>query len=347
MTKRPSGVFNVSYDQELAVIHTRFQWVMAGLGLVFFCVLPLLFSLYVVDMFIRTMIILIVVMGVNLVTGYCGQLSLGHAAFAALGGFTGAILMGQGLHFVLALILASIAAGFGALIFALPVARIKGYYLAFTTLAAHFIIWFVLLHYAGGTRGHLVNPPIIAGFSFGSEFSYYYLVFAVLVLLTFAMKNLVRCKAGRAFIAIRDNDIAAETLGINVFAYKLLAFFVSGCYAGASGVLWVTYMRWASLEQFTLWNAIWYLGIVVVGGAGTVVGSWFGTFFIQGLNELIPMLTPLISKLIPALRENVVTAFPFIIFGVVIISFLIWEPRGLTHRWNIVKNTVRLFPYNY
>lgn len=328
-------------------MRTRFQWAMLGLGFIFFCALPLFSSLSVVDIFIRTLITLVIVMGVNLVTGYCGQISLGHAAFAALGGFVGAILMNQGVHFVIAIILGSIAAGLSALIFALPVARIKGYYLAFTTLAAHYIIWFILVHFAGGATGHGVTPPTIAGFSFDSEFRYYYIVLAVVVILTFAMKNLARSKAGRAFVAIRDNDIAANTLGINIFAYKLWAFFVSGCYAGAGGVLWVTYMRWASVEQFTLWSAIWYLGIVVVGGAGSVVGSWFGTFFIQGLNEIVPIVSPLIGEVAPFLELTTVTALPFIIYGVVVICFLIWEPRGLAHRWNIIKNTVRIFPYNY
>jgi len=272
---------------------------------------------------------------------------LGHAAFMGMGGFAGAILLKLGLPFALVVPMAGLAAGISGLVFGLPALRIKGLYLIFSTLAAHHIIILVLVRLMGGTRGHAVNPPIIFGLQVDSELRVYYLILIMVALGTFIAKNIVRGKAGRAFIAVRDHDIAANTLGINIYYYKLLAFFIGCFYAGVGGLLLVVYVGWASVDQYTLWNAIWYLGMMIVGGAGTIVGVFFGAFFIIGIEQFSFLLGPRIGEAFPAIAGTVLAALPLLVFSSVLILFIIFEPRGLAHRWEIIRESFRLFPFNY
>jgi branched-chain amino acid transport system permease protein len=309
--------------------------------------MPHLLPLPAVDFFIRTLIIVIAVIGLNFITGYCGQLSLGHAAFAAVGAFAGALFFDKGVPYLVSLLLAGIIAGIAGVIFAVPASRFRGLYTAFTTLAAHFIIWFMLVHYFRGEVGIPVGVASVGGIDFDSEFRFYYLVITAVIILTYAAKNIARSKTGRAFVAVRDHDIAADIIGINIFNTKLLAFSIGCFYAGISGFLWVSYLGWASIEQFTLWQAIWYLGIIIVGGAGTIVGSIFGVFFIRGVEEAAHVVAPLLDHLIPYIGGTAIGALPVIIFSIVVILFIIFEPRGLVHRWNILKTSARIFPFNY
>jgi len=345
--RRRHGLFNVSYKQEIAIIRTRFEWTIFLTFLLLMAILPELISLGWLDFFIKVGITLLVVLGLNLITGYCGQISLGHAAFMGMGGFIGAIFLDLGLPFIVVVPIAGLAAGISGLIFGLPALRVKGLYLAFSTLAAHYIIMFVIVRLMGGTHGHLVNPPVIFGITIDSDLRIYYLIFVMVTLGTFVAKNIVRGKAGRAFIAVRDHDIAANTLGINIYYYKLLAFFIGCFYAGVGGLLQVVYFGWASVENYTLWNAIWYLGMIIVGGMGTVVGAFFGTFFIMGLEQLSCLLAPTVGKTFSALAGTVLGALPILVFSLVIMMFIMFEPKGLAYRWEIIKESFRLFPFNY
>jgi branched-chain amino acid transport system permease protein len=345
--RRRHGLFNTSYRQEIAVVRTRYEWIILVSFLAVVVILPKLITSGWLDFFIRVGITLIVLMGLNLITGYCGQISLGHAAFMGMGGFAGAILLKLGLPFALVVPMAGLAAGISGLVFGLPALRIKGLYLIFSTLAAHHIIILVLVRLMGGTRGHAVNPPIIFGLQVDSELRVYYLILIMVALGTFIAKNIVRGKAGRAFIAVRDHDIAANTLGINIYYYKLLAFFIGCFYAGVGGLLLVVYVGWASVDQYTLWNAIWYLGMMIVGGAGTIVGVFFGAFFIIGIEQFSFLLGPRIGEAFPAIAGTVLAALPLLVFSSVLILFIIFEPRGLAHRWEIIRESFRLFPFNY
>jgi branched-chain amino acid transport system permease protein len=345
--RRRHGLFNIEYKQELVVIRTRFEWTIFLAFLALMVVIPWLVGLGLIDFLVRVGITLIVVMGLNLITGYCGQISLGHAAFMGLGGFTGAILLKGNMPFVLVILIAGFAAGIAGLIFGMPALRVKGLYLAFTTLSAHYIIMFALVRFMGGTVGHQVDPPVIFGFAFDSDIRIYYLVLGMVILSTFVAKNIIRAKAGRAFVAIRDHDIAANTLGINVYYYRLLAFFIGCFFAGVGGILQVVYFNWASVDTFTLWNAIWYLGMLIIGGSGTIVGVFFGTFFIVGLEEFSTVLAPILGESYPAIAGTVLGALPIFVFSFVLMLFIVFEPRGLAHRWEIVKESFRLFPFNY
>jgi len=148
-------------------------------------------------------------------------------------------------------------------------------------------------------------------------------------------------------VAVRDHEIAAHTLGVNIFSYKLLAFVISCFYAGVGGLLWVTYLQWASVEHFPLWQAVTYVGIIVVGGLGRIEGAFFGTLFFEGLNEICAVMAPVISRAFPAFGGTVIGALPILAFSLILIIFIVFEPRGLAHRWRLILASARLYPFNY
>lgn len=343
--KRPSGLFNINYNQEVAFVRTPFQWAMLGLGIFVAYALPLFISVEWWDFFIRVWTIGIAVVGLTLLTGFCGQISLGHTAFMAVGGFVGAIVLKEGIPLALALLLAGTAGGMTGLIFGMPALRIKGFHLAFSTLAAFYIVRFILVHYVGGDVGYYVAPPSLFGFSLDSDLRIYYLALTTCIVMTYFAKNLTRCKWGRAFVAIRDHDIAANTLGVNVYFYKLAAFFVGCFYAGVAGLILVIYMGWASVDYFTLFDNIWYLGMIIVGGMSSISGAFMGLFFILGIVEVGDVIAPSIAAAFPQVSGTIIGAIPVLLVGITLVTFIVLEPRGLAHRWNILKNSVRLFPF--
>jgi branched-chain amino acid transport system permease protein len=347
---QPCGTYNPNYEVDMAIVRTRLQWGLFITLLVFLMVIPLFANPYVLNLIILISIAIIVVHGLNILVGYAGQISLGQAAFMAVGAYTSAILTARlGWSFWAALPCAGLSAGVIGLIFGLPSLRVKGFYLALATLAAQFIILYVIQHLTitGGTSGIRCPPASIGGFAFDTRQSYYYIAMGLTVLMTFFAKNLTRTRVGRAFIAVRDNDLAAEVLGVHVFYYKLLAFFIGCFYAGIAGSLWAHYLTSVHPEQFPLINSIWYLGMVVVGGMGSILGAIIGTIFIKLLDELMMVGAPMIAASFPAIGENIFAAIGSIAFGLVIILFLIYEPRGLAHRWEVFKASYRLWPFSY
>jgi len=344
---RPSGLFHVNYKQEIAFVQTPFQWVMLLSTLAAAAILPLFLPLSALDFVIKTLITITAVLGLTLLTGNCGQISLGHTAFMAVGAFVGAILLNKGMPLLLALMIAGLASGVVGMIFGLPALRIKGFYLAFATLAAFYIIEFALVHYFGGEVGHNVPPPSILGLSFNSDLRIYYLIASTCFVMTFFAKNITRCKWGRAFVAIRDHDIAANTLGVNVYFYKLMAFFIGCFYAGVAGLLLSVYMGWASVDHYSLANCVWYLGMIIVGGMTSISGAYMGVFFILGIEEVGVRISPQLAELFPQLAGSMIGAVPIIFVGGVLVLFIMFEPRGLVHRWEIIKTATRIFPFSH
>ena len=344
---RPSGLFHVNYRQEIAFIQTPFQWFMLVLGLLIAYTFPLFTPLGALDFFIRCFITIIAVLGLTILTGNCGQISLGHTAFMAIGAFFGAIMLNKGVPLIPAFILAGMCSGVVGLLFGLPSLRIKGLYLAFATLAAFYIIQFILIHYLGGEEGHSVPPQTILGFSFNSDVRIYYIIISICLLLTYFTKNILRCKWGRAFVAIRDHDIAANTLGVNVYFYKLMAFFLGCFYAGVAGLMLSIYMGWASVDHYSLYKCIWFLGMIIVGGMHSISGAYMGVFFISGIEETGTILAPKFAEIFPQLSGTVIGAVPVIFVGLVLVLFIMFEPRGLVYRWDIIKTSIRLFPFSH
>ncbi|MBI4333414.1 MAG: branched-chain amino acid ABC transporter permease [Chloroflexi bacterium] len=348
----PCGTANYSYEQDMATIRTRLQWALFVAFLLFLAAFPLLFpSRYYISIANLIGITVIIVTGLNILTGYCGQLSIGHAGFVAVGAYTSAILTGKaGMPFLVGLLAAGFAAGLVGLVFGIPSLRVRGFYLAISTIAAQFIIIYVINHWSRLTGGFVgIDVPLasIGGFVFRSEMSQFYLIFAVAGICVFFARNIARTRLGRAFAAIRDNDLAAEVMGINLFYYKLVAFFI-GCFmAGIAGSLLAHWTGSITTEHFTLGDSILYVGMVIIGGLGNILGPIFGVVAIRLLDVGVTRLSPTLQSTLPGLSLGFTTGVAPMVFGLVIILFLIFEPRGLAHRWAIFKASYRLWPFPY
>ena len=467
----PAGVFDTTYKEDMAVDRTARDKLWKNLAFVALLLVPLLsasgplglglISDQYVGLIARIAIFVIAVQGLNILVGYTGQISLGHAAFMAIGAYGSAILARElGFTFWTALPVSALLTGLIGLFFGLPSLRVKGFYLAMATLAAQFIIPWVLRYplegITGGTRPLNVPAPLIGPFgsyaddriddstplvfqagdpylvdvisleltevdgaqpiielrnpsgdivpagdfnmtvftnaggeitgfsyiatkageyaitvtaedaaafrararrgkalSFATETAMYYIIVPLSVLLMFLARNIARTRTGRAFISVRDNDLAAELLGINVFGYKLRAFFLSAVYAGIAGCLLAFERNSLSLDMFRLDISIEMLAMLIIGGAGYPLGALFGVTFIRVLQEAaIPALRPLLLETLPDLFPfievvNITSAINPILFGGALIVFLVFEPRGIAHRWEVLKVAWKIRPYAY
>lgn len=346
----PCGTRNFSYASDMAIIRTRTQWVLFACLLILLFTAPYYLSNYWLGVANLIGITLISATGLNILTGYCGQLSIGHAGFMAVGAYTSAVLTNRlELPFLAGLISAGLLAGLVGIVFGMPSVRVKGFYLAITTIAAQFIIIWVINHWGitGGFVGIQVPYASIGGIVFQTETSQFYLIIGIAVITIFLAKNMARTRIGRAFIAVRDNDLAAQVMGINLFYYKLLAFFI-GCFlAGIAGSLLAHWVGFMNAEHFSLTESILYIGILIIGGLGTTIGPIFGVIIIRLLQQLLSIqFVPFLEEALP-LPAGFATGLAPMIFGLIIILFLIFEPRGLAHRWNLFKASYRLWPFSY
>lgn len=350
MSLKICGIFNVDYRKDMAIFRTKFHWFALFVGLILLFTAPLYLGLYLLSVLNMICISAITVIGLSILTGYTGQISLGQAAFMGVGAYASAFLTDNGVPFLIALPCAGIITGLVGLSFGLPSLRLKGFYLAMTTLAAQFIIVWIMIHWesvTGGIHGLPVSKPRIFGLVVTGEGNLFILILSVTIAMIYFAQNIIRSKIGRNFIAIRDNDIAAALMGIDIFKYKLLSFFISSIYAGIAGSLWAHYLGNINGEQFPLIDSIWYLGMIIVGGLGSIVGSVFGVILIRVLGEVVMMITPNLGKLFPAVSDGIGASLGLIVFGLTIILFLIFEPRGLAYRWEIIKSYFRLWPFPY
>lgn len=350
---RPCGTFDATHTQTISIIRTQRHWILTILGLAALLTMPLYLSGRVLHFVNMVGIAMIAAQGLNLLTGFAGQISLGQSAFMAVGAYSSALLtVHLGFPFLLALPCAAIITGLVGIIFGAPSLRIKGFYLAMATLAAQVIIPWIIINYrtdlTGGSNVMLLPAPKVGGLALDSQQSIFYVIIPLACLSIFLITNIVRSRIGRAFIAIRDNDLAAEMMGINLTKYKLLAFFLSSFYAGVAGSLWAHWMRAISPDQFNLMESIWFLGMIIVGGMGSVVGVAFAVVFIKFMDIVITIFAPSLTDFLsPQLAIDVGSGLSPVIFGLIILIFLIWEPRGLAHRWEIAKAYFRLWPFKY
>lgn len=280
-------------------------------------------------------------LGLNLVTGYAGLISMGQAAFMALGAFTAVIAYGRfGVPVPIAIALGGAFAALVGVVVGTPSLRIKGLYLMVATLASQFIIIWVLQRVpwtGSGSFATLNTPPVrIGGWEVAGSTDKYYLVLAVVALMTAFGYNLVRSRVGRAWMALRDHDVAANVMGVSMLRYKLMAFLVSSFYAGVAGALVV--FGWtgaASVQEYELDVSIRILGMVIVGGLGSVLGSFLGAGFIMLLPILIAILmqkAAVLAGRTPAAVDTLANA-EHIVFGALVLYFLIKEPQGLAKLW--------------
>ncbi len=348
----PCGNFKEGYREELAVFETDFGRFSVLLGLACLVALPFVSSAYLLYVINSIGIAAIAVVGLNILIGFTGQISLGHGAFFGVGAYAAAILAtSAGVPFLLAVPAAAVITALVGLVFGIPSGRLKGLYLTIATLAGQFIIEYILIHWEGltkGTMGITLPAPSLFGWKLTGDRTFYFIILASLIGLLWVAVNLMRSRFGRAFIAIRDNDRAAEGMGIPIFRYKLLSFAISSFYAGFAGALWAFYMVSVTTEPFNLGLSVEYIAMVIIGGLGSVSGSVFGAVFITLLNEGLRWLTDNLINLgfISQSGINIAPLREFA-FGLAIVLFILFEPRGLAEMWRIVRSSFRLWPFSY
>lgn len=350
MSMQPAGVFAQDYVRDMAFIRTRKQWATLGIFLLLLILVPTILGSRYVAIANIMLITAVVVLGLQITTGLAGQVNLGQAAFMGMGAYTaGALSSGQQWPFLVTVPLAGLVAALFGAIFGLAAVRIRGFYLALTTIAAQFIFVFAVLNlpsaWTGGAQGLRVETASIFGFDFNNDNRMYYLILAVTAIMTVGAYGIARSRHGRAFVAVRDDDLAAGFTGVNVVAAKATSFFVGAFYAGVGGALWAYYIRFVAADQFTLFNSVYYMGMVIVGGLGSIAGAFVGVFLIRTAQEILTSVGPSITDIFPALGSSVVFASVNIVLGAAIALMLILEPRGVMHRFNVLKREYRLWPY--
>ncbi|HDM09831.1 MAG: branched-chain amino acid ABC transporter permease [Deltaproteobacteria bacterium] len=349
----PCGNFRESYHQELTIFETDFGrlWLIVGLVLLF-GVVPFVSTSYLLYVLNLMGIYAIAAIGLNILIGYTGQISLGHGAFFGVGAYTAAILATRvNFPFWAAVPLGGMATAGVGMIFGIPSGRLKHLYLTIATLAGQFIMEYVFVHWdslTGGADGIVVTGATLFGIDLGNDRSFFFVIFVCFVIMTWIAVNLMRTRYGRAFIAIRDNDRAAEGMGIPLFRYKLLSFAISSFYAGFAGGLFAYYTMSITPEPFNLWLSIEFIAMIIIGGLGNIPGSVFGTIFIVALNESLSALSQYLMNLGTA-SNIAITIAPLreFVFGMAIILFIIFEPKGLAEVWRIIRSSFRLWPFSY
>ncbi len=352
---RPSGDFDRSYRQDMAILRKPWHWVLLFVSIGVVATAPYWGTPFIVTTANRIGFWIIAVQGLNILTGYTGQISLGHAAFMLVGGYISALTVKYlGISTFLALPIAAIGAGLVGLIFGLPSLRVKGFYLAMATLAAQFIIpWmtrYTFTDYLGGSDGIISAAiPEIGTYAFNAPARYLHITLGVLIITTVLAANLSRTRLGRTFVAIRDNDLAAELLGVNLFGYKLRAFFIAAMFAGLAGALRAHSDQSVGTELgYDLIESILLLGMLVIGGLGTNLGPFLGAAFVILMEELSNVVgSSLAAVAPPMMTDRLLTSFRPIFFGLILMLFLIFEPRGLAHRWQLFKAAWRLRPFSH
>ncbi len=323
----------------------------AGMALLLLALvaLPFVGSDYVIYMACFTAIIVTSVVGLNILTGYTGLLSIGHAAFNGVGAYGCAVAAGSwGLPFWLAIPFGGLLAAAAGVLVGLPSLRIKGLYLAIATLAAQFIFLFIVQHWqsvTGGDRGLSMPSPDLGFTRLDTDFKLYWLIVPVAGAMCLFAANLFRTRWGRAFIAVRERDYSAEVLGIDLLRTKLLSFALASFYAGIAGGLMAVFFRIVNPEQYTFSASIFQLTAVIVGGLGSVLGSILGSVFMVLVPELLKEAGAIYAGADPARSAVLLASLRELVFGVLIVGFLLFEPFGLAEIVRRVRATLAVWPF--
>lgn len=336
-------LFKTSYEQDIRLAKHGGHVFWYGLLCLALLVAPWVAPEYWVAQLTFVLIYGIAGLGLMLLAGFTGQFSLGHAAFLGVGAYTQAVLTGMGWPFALALACsAGLSAAVGVVV-GLPALRVKGIYLGIATLAFGFIVEEVFARWesvTGGNSGKTVLSPQIAGYTLDSSSAFYFLCLALAVVCTLGIVNLLRAPTGRAFVAIRDSEISAQSMGIHLAYYKTLSFALSAALAGIAGALYAHKMQFISPDQFSILQSIDLLLMIVIGGLGSVHGAFLGAAFLILMPQLIALGKDVLPDAIgqaPGLQA--------VVYGLVLIAFVLFEPLGLYGRWLKIRTWLQLFPF--
>jgi branched-chain amino acid transport system permease protein len=336
-------IFKTDYDQDIRLARHSGHVFWYGLLGLFLLLAPWLIEEYWLAQLSFVLIYAIAGLGLMLLAGFTGLFSLGHAAFLGVGAYTQAILVNAGLPFPLALACAGLLSAAVGMVVGLPAMRVKGIYLGMATLAFGFIVEEGMARWesmTGGNAGLMVDPPTLFGWSLDSTPAFYFVCLVVTVGVTLAVVNLLRSSTGRAFVAIRDSEVSAQSMGIHLARYKTLSFALSAALAGIGGALYAHKIQFLSPEQFGIIQSIDLLLLVVIGGLGSVHGAFLGAIFLI----VMPQLIALGKDFLPAAIGQS-TGLQGTVYGLVLIAFVLFEPMGLYGRWLKVRTWFQLFPF--
>ena len=335
-------LFKTDYRQDIRLVKHSGQAFWYGLLLAALLSAPLWASAYWLSQLSFVLIYGLAGLGLMLLAGFTGLASIGHAAFLGVGAYTEAVLVGMGWPFPLAMLMAGLISAMVGVAIGLPALRVKGIYLAIATLAFGFIVEEGLTRWdsvTGGNEGINVRLPSLFGWDIKTGQGLYGLCLVVTVLVTLGVLNLLRSSTGRAFIAIRDSEISAQSMGIHLARTKTLAFSLSAAIVGIAGALYAHKMRFISPEQFGIVQSVDLLLLVVVGGLGSVHGAFLGAIFLITMPQLIALAK---DHLPPAIGQS--TGLQSVVFGLVLMGFVLFEPQGLYGRWLKIRTYLELFP---
>ncbi|WP_278653151.1 branched-chain amino acid ABC transporter permease [Pandoraea pnomenusa] len=356
MFYREAGQFKTSYEADSQIFPIRQDRLTFGALLaVAFGVLPWIASEYwLTAILVPFLVFSLAALGLNILTGYAGQLSLGTAAFMAVGAYASYNfqLRIEGMPILASFALGGVCAALVGIAFGLPSLRIKGFYLAVATLAAQFFVLWVLTKFPwlsnNSSSGVITAQKIsVFGFDVDTPVRKYLFVLGVVTLMALVAKNLVRSHIGRAWMAVRDMDVAAEVIGIPLMRVKLLAFAVSSFYCGVAGALYAyCYLGSVEPDGFSLDLSFRILFMIIIGGVGSILGSFLGAAFILLLPILLDSTLPPVAAFLHLPFTNAtVSHIQLMMFGGLIIFFLIVEPHGLARLWQIAKEKLRIWPF--
>ncbi len=336
-------LFKTDYDQDIRLAKHGGHRFWYGLLIAFLLTAPWLLDDYWLAQLTFVLIYSVVGLGLMLLAGYTGLFSIGHAAFLGVGAYTEAVLTAQGWPFPLSLAMAGLLSAAVGAVVGLPALRVKGIYLGIATLAFGFIVEEGLARWesvTGGNAGLSVLPPSLLGLKIESEAGFYALCLGVTLLSTLAVVNILRSATGRAFVAIRDSEISAQSMGIHLARYKTLSFMLSAALAGLGGALYAHKLQFISPDQFNVLHSIDLLLMVVIGGLGSIHGAFLGAIFLITMPQLIAIGKQYLPDVVgqaPGLQA--------VVYGLVLIGFVLFEPMGLYGRWLKVRAWLQLFPF--
>lgn len=348
-----TGIYHRSYQAELRLRHTKAEYARLAILVVLGLALPYLLDVYWLGIVNTILIAAIGAVGLNILVGFTGQISLGQGGFLAVGAYSSGILSSRaGLPVPICIAVAVLLTAVIGAFFGLPALRLKGLYLAIATLASQEIIMFVVRRWQWLTDGEgYIDVPRLEFFGWTVqramfEVQWYWILLAITTVCLLAARNLFRTSLGRSFMAVRDQDIAAEAIGVNLTRAKVTAFAVSSGFVGLSGALSAHYTETVTWERFTLDVSVLYLAMIIVGGLGSIAGSVYGAAFMVLLPALLTEGVERLSAVAPGLTEQL-PALRNAVFGLAIIAFLLIEPRGLNRIWTRLKDYVRVWPFRY
>ncbi|WP_342130565.1 branched-chain amino acid ABC transporter permease [Hydrogenophaga sp. OTU3427] len=336
-------IFKTDYDQDIRLAKHGGHTFWYSALMLFLVAAPWVVDEYWLAQLTFVLIYAIVGLGLMLLAGFTGLFSLGHAAFLGVGAYTQAVLVNAGLPFPLALVCAGLLSAAVGMVVGLPALRVKGIYLGMATLAFGFIVEEVMArweHVTGGNAGLSVQPPQLFGWQLDTTEEFYGLCLLLCVGATLAIVNLMRSSTGRAFVAIRDSEISAQSMGIHLARYKTLSFALSAALAGIGGALYAHKIQFLSPEQFSIIQSIDLLLMVVIGGLGSIHGAFLGAIFLIVMPQMIAQAKDFLP---PAIGGA--TGLQGTVYGIVLVAFVLFEPMGLYGRWLKIRTYFQLFPF--